>query len=248
MLLVVLLLVNGISSCLGSTWELIWKEKQPAYKHTHALLHTSDSSHCRKVHVLKGENAKEPDVHLCLDHVERGSGAVFSFGIANNWIFDDFMIRQGCRVFSFDPSMTQKRHKRGPDHLFEPIGIGTKDGTWTGESTLYGKKTNYPVLTLETMMRTYNVSYVDVLRMDVESAEWDVLEQWLDRSWFQHIGQLLLEIHMWQRKDEARHTKILHAVPMKMFHTARNRWDGTRLHGDMTRVHEIGWITHGIDL
>ena len=219
--------------------------KQPihGYEQIHQLLHSSDRNRCTKTHVLKGENAKEPDVHICLDAIPDSGCVVYSIGINNNWIFDDVMIEQGCQVFSFDPSMPGvKKHKRHANHLFEPIGIGTSDGTHTGESTLNSKQTNYEVETLGHIMERHGHTHLTMVRMDVESAEWDVLEQWIAKGWMERMDQLLLEIHMWKRGDDKRHSQILHSIPMELFHTATNHWDGQRLHGDMTRVHEMGWI------
>jgi FkbM family methyltransferase len=224
------------------------------YAHIHALLHSSDPSRCRNTHVLKGENEKEPDVHVCLDSIPPTGCVVYSIGIANNWIFDDFMASKGCSVFSFDPSMTgAKKHQRHANHSFEPVGIGTFDGMHTGESTLYGGNSYYPVETLSRIMERHGHTHLTVVRMDVETAEWDVLEQWIARNWFEQIDQLLLEIHMMKRQDETRHSQILHSIPMEIFHSMRNKYDGRGkvgfdgnvLHGDLTRIHETGWVRPG---
>ena len=106
------------------------------------------------------------------------------------------MLTKGCQVFSFDPSMHQPTHKRHPNHLFEPIGVGTNDGAHTGASTLYGQKNEYDVLSLQGMMKRYNHTFVDVVRMDVEGAEWEVLQQWTRDKLWPKLGQLLMEIHM----------------------------------------------------
>ena len=42
---------------------------------------------CKKYHVLKGENSKEPDVRICLDNIKPPCN-VISVGIAYNFIFD----------------------------------------------------------------------------------------------------------------------------------------------------------------
>ena len=213
---------------------------QQGYEAIHEFLHTSYPYVCRNTHTLKGENNKEPDVNICLDSIEPGC-VVYSFGIANNWIFDDFMIEQGCEVFSFDPSMEGvTKHKRHPNHLFEPIGIGTVDGIHTGESTLYGKKKNYEVDILDHLMKRHGHTHLTLVRMDVESAEWDVLEQWIDKGWVQRMDQLLLEVHLWKTSDEQRHSQILHNIPMTLFHTAKNHWNNVVLSGDMTQVYELG--------
>ena len=60
----------------------------------------------KKYHVIKGTD-KEPDVRICLDNISPPCN-VLSIGIANIWHFDDFMLKQGCRVWSYDPSMKPK--------------------------------------------------------------------------------------------------------------------------------------------
>lgn len=219
-----------------------------SYDKIHKFLHNVERTTCKKWKVLIGENSKEPDVHICLDNISPPC-VVYSFGIANNWIFDDYMISKGCHVYSFDPSMNVGKHKRHKNHLFEPIGIGIKSGVHEGRSTLYGGKTNYDVLTLGDIMKRYNNDHVDIIRMDIEYAEWDVLQEWLADDMFSKMDQLLLEIHMWPNRGDHMadnngfgHSEILHSIPMTLFHEARNKWDGTRIAGDMTSVYEVGFL------
>jgi len=195
----------------------------------------------------------EPDVHICMPELPC---VVYSFGIANNWLFDDLMLDHGCSVWSFDPSMTVGTHKRRPTHLFEPIGIGASTGVHRGESTLYGGKTDYNMMTLQDLMARYGHTHVDIVRMDVESAEWGVLDQWNRDKMWPRIGQLLLEIHLFKPASSSYQAKPLSAseastyantltsIPMTLFHVAQNKDQSAmvRLHGDMTRVYEIGMI------
>ncbi len=215
------------------------------YESIHALLHSVHPNACTKHKILKGDNSKEPDVHVCMDNITPPC-VVYSFGIANNWIFDDFMISQGCHVFSFDPSMNVGKHKRHENHLFEPIGIGSKSGRHDGPTTLINGQTNYDVLTLGDIMKRYNHERVTLVRMDTEYAEWDVLQQWKNDNMFSKIDQLLLEIHMWPKSTHRNHgqlhSEILHSIPMTLFHEAQNKWDNNRLAGDMTRVYEVGFL------
>lgn len=57
---------------------------QHGYGRIHKLLHSSESDRCSKTHVLKGEIANEPDVHVCLDAIPTNGCVVYSIGIANN--------------------------------------------------------------------------------------------------------------------------------------------------------------------
>ena len=194
---------------VGPEVKVVNRDIPAGFEQIYNLMENKNTAICANTHILKGENLKEPDVDICLDNI-RPPCIVYSFGIAYNWIFDDFMIDQGCHVFSFDPSMTLGKHKRHNYHLFEPIGIGPKSGAHTGKSTLYGGKTIYEVLSLQDMMKRYKHDHIDMIRMDVESAEWEVLQQWTQDNLWQHIDQLLLEIHMYgdQYKPETL-TRIL---------------------------------------
>ncbi|EGB02720.1 hypothetical protein AURANDRAFT_72831, partial [Aureococcus anophagefferens] len=226
---------------------------QQEWEPIHKFLHAVDPSRCADAHVIKGENENEPDVHVCMDFLKRNEPCVvYSIGIANNWLFDDLMLSKGCRVFSFDPTMSGD-HKRHPErHTFEPIGIGaaTKLETRGAASTAnYGGRARYRVETLADMMARHGHDAVTVLRMDVEGAEWDVLAEWLASSALLAIAdQLLLEIHLYRPRGDAGKlhdllAKMRDVAGWDLFWTARNRWDNHRLHGDMTRVHELGFIS-----
>ena len=75
------------------------------------------------------------------------------------------------------------------------------------------------------------------------------MDQWIEEGWIDHIDQLLLEVHMYKHiEGEEKQSKVLHNVPLSVFHVARNKWDGTVLdlheeRGEMTSVYEIGFIT-----
>jgi len=204
------------------------------------------------------------------------------------------MASKGCDVRSFDPSMgSTPKHWRGPKHLFEPVGIGPKSGTHQGPSTLFGGGTNYAVFSLADLMARNNHSRIDVLRMDVESAEWAVLESWQHHQRPQRqraddynkdskfdgkgdsfcgdddkgnkgegadtiydvIGQLLVEVHMWDdilqdahestssNGNAQRFSTILRNIPMDLFSAKQNIYDGNFVLLDqMTRIYELGFV------
>merc|ERR1711957_848701 len=81
---------------------------------------------------------------------------------------------------------------------------------------------------------------------DVEGAEWGVLEQWNRDKLWPRIGQLLLEVHMWNRGKSAgglkRWAAALNAIPMKVFHTARNYNDGSSVYIGLTSVWELAFV------
>ena len=145
---------------------------------------------------MKGINSKEPIVKICLDNIKVPCN-VLSFGIDHNFVFDDFMLSKGCRVWSFDPSM-RGNYSRGKNHKFFSVGIGAKDEMTTDKSTFIERDDSREVKTFETktlstIMHEMNIDFVDIIRLDTEGAEWRFFDSWD----FSKIGQLLLEIHMY---------------------------------------------------
>lgn len=217
--------------------------KQPKKSFTtyklYNLIKNPKLSICKKYHVIKGTD-REPDVRICLDNISPPCN-VLSIGIANIWHFDDFMLKQGCRVWSYDPSMKPGNYKRGPLHEFFNIGIGKKDGFNKDKSTLYTNRHSsrikqFETKTLKTMMKDMNVNHLDVIRIDTEGAEWDILNTW-DYS---KINQLLIEIHMYNKRD--RHEYKILNIPLRLFWSARNGYDNNKYYKDMTRVYELGFL------
>ena len=60
------------------------------------------------------------------------------------------------------------------------------------------------------------------------------------------MDQLLFDIHLWNQDNLTSNDTVksytLSQWPMELFHTARNCHNRTPLHGDMTQVHEMGWL------
>merc|ERR1712217_111274 len=131
------------------------------------------------------------------------------------------------------------------------MGISDSDGINQGASTLYTGHSNYKVATLRTLLDSYRVHHLHVLRMDVEGAEWGVLEQWTRDQIWPRVNQLLLEVHMWDRGKSAgglrRWATALNAIPMKVFHTAKNTNDGSSVYIGLTAVWELAFFASNGD-
>ena len=59
---------------------------KPKHCNVHAQAH-KESNACPKFQVHPGENSKEPDLNICLINLVPPC-VVYSFGISNNWDFD----------------------------------------------------------------------------------------------------------------------------------------------------------------
>jgi FkbM family methyltransferase len=133
---------------------------------------------------------------------------VYSFGVGYDISWDLELIRRyGCRVYAFDPTYSSaewlKKQILPPEFVFEQVGISTYDGDETfylplkegkGDFSTVKKgsrSTRLPVKTLQTLMKERGHKQIDVLKMDIEGAEFAVLPTIAALN----IRQLLVEIH-----------------------------------------------------
>eukprot|EP00965_Chrysotila_dentata_P022589 748062-Pleurochrysis_carterae.AAC.1 len=163
--------------------------------------------------------------HVCVDSLTPGSCIVYSLGTRENPSFDVAMAAYGCEVHSFDPTLEQQGLKTAAllgkssfKVTFHDVGIGGRSmayapGTapWQWPGLGYGRESNskkWTLRTLESLMRELGHAKVDVLKMDVEGAEWPLLEHLLSSGHLRKllssgglIRQIILEIHMLPRPD-----------------------------------------------
>ncbi|PAA76695.1 hypothetical protein BOX15_Mlig015141g2 [Macrostomum lignano] len=117
-----------------------------------------------------------------------------SFGVDKVWSYDDQVAQQlQCRSLAFDPSLTHLgNHTRTLSGVkFYRIGLYSKPGLLPG--------TNWTVDTLEHLLDTLAGgpdTVVDILKLDIEGAEWPALTAALDSNCLQRrVRQLLVELH-----------------------------------------------------
>ena len=138
---------------------------------------------------------------------------MLSFGVGDNAAWDRSMVEElGAEVHAFDPtpqSVAWVRARQWPaGFVFHEVGIAGHDGTlrvapprrtgkvnflslprdWQGE----GVTLEVPVQSLGTVVAELGWSRVDVLKMDVEGAEYGVLAA---GPFPVPVGQVLVEFH-----------------------------------------------------
>lgn len=145
--------------------------------------------------VWNGGGIAAPDGHkaVCLDQFVApvfNNCLVYSFGINNQWTFDEAMAQFGCQVHSFDPSMGVGDYNRSQHIQFYNLGLSGKSEAHP--ITQWNMKTASSVYE----MLGHHPTPVDVFKMDVEFYEWDAIPQML-RSGFlaDKVKQLAVEIH-----------------------------------------------------
>ncbi|CAD6572594.1 MAG: hypothetical protein CYPHOPRED_004889 [Cyphobasidiales sp. Tagirdzhanova-0007] len=128
--------------------------------------------------------------------VRRDKCVVYSFGVAQESSWEaELLERTECEIYMYDFSV----EKYGPQiewldeplrkraHFF-PYGIASKDGHVDGT----------PFYTLKTLMKMNGHDWIDILKVDVEGAEFqvlpDIIEEFGDNSL--PFEQLLLELHV----------------------------------------------------
>lgn len=151
-------------------------------------------------------------------HKELGADSVvYSLGVGDDIGFDLGIIEKfGAKVYAFDPTPYAKEWVDGQElpgeFVFSPWAASGEDGTlrlyrrvgkrgkrakvmWTAEDEA-GDSNDFidaPAYTVNTMMKMLGHEKVDLLKMDVEGAEYDVLDGLQQAN--QPPKQLLVEFH-----------------------------------------------------
>jgi FkbM family methyltransferase len=155
------------------------------------------------------------------------SSVVYSFGVGEDISFDlELICRFGVRVHAFDPTPRSiewvRRQTLPKEFVFHEYGVANFDGSCKFlppenpahiSHTIVQRDTPRPAIVLPvqrltTIMQSLGHDHVDVLKMDIEGAEYDVLSDLLSTEI--RVGQLLVEFH--HRWAEVGIEKTSHAI------------------------------------
>jgi len=135
---------------------------------------------------------------------------VYSGGVGNDISFEHGLVNQfGCTVNLLDPSPTgiatmDLAENRIPHFKFLPIGLAgscctlrlspplsPQEGSWFSHS----EKGTFeaPCLDLASLLKQNHHSYVDILKLDIEGAEYGVVDHIIDARI--PVRQILVEFH-----------------------------------------------------
>ncbi len=156
-----------------------------------------------------------------------GETIVYSFGVGEDISFDLELIRQfGVRVHAFDPTPRSIQWVREqaipPEFVFHEYGVADFDGTCQFTPPENSAHVSYslirktdsrhavqaPVHRLTTIMKELGHDHIDVLKMDIEGAEYGVIGDLLASDI--RLQQLLVEFHHRWREVGVDRTK--HAI------------------------------------
>lgn len=167
---------------------------------------------------------------------------IYSFGVGRDISFDlELMERFGVRVHAFDPtprSIEWVRSQTLPaGFIFHEFGVADFDGTATFHAPENPGYVSYSIFSprghaspaieatvhrIPTIMKMLGHKRIDLLKMDIEGAEYTAIEDLI--SCRLRVDQLLVEFHhRWQElgiERTANTIRSLHRAGFKIFHVS----------------------------
>ena len=113
---------------------------------------------------------------------------MYSFGLRDDWSFEEAMARMGCKVMAFDPTVNLSIVQNPSRNIiFHKIGVVAKE--------VKGKESYW---TLDRIIKDNGHLHTKIsfLKMDVEGAELAGLPVWISSGILRNVVQFALEIHL----------------------------------------------------
>lgn len=136
---------------------------------------------------------------VCLDQqyslvhrMQRKHCRVYSFGLGvDDRSLEQSLARSGCDVHCFDPSL-KLTHQQKDQMWLHRLSVDWRDPN----PAIVAQQQHANTKKLATILNDFGHRQVDVLKADMESAEWKILENLILEGVLASVGQLLLEVHL----------------------------------------------------
>jgi FkbM family methyltransferase len=171
---------------------------------------------------------------------------VYSFGIGNDISFDLSIIHKyGVNVYAFDPTPKVKDWLAAQDlpaeFIYEGVALSDKNGNMkfyksanpnyiSHSSVAINEQDDFvevPALRLDSIMKDLGHTHLDILKIDIEGAEYPVLKDILDSG--VRIDQVLVEFHhffsAFSKTDTEDITRLMNAKGYKIFYISPNGYE-----------------------
>lgn len=191
------------------------------------LLIGKDVYYCKQINIpFERIGNKGADFAINLNTINKDS-IIYSFGIGQDISFDLGVIQKTqATILAFDPTPRSKKWLETQDlpskfKYFE-IGLAPYDGIATFETPLEESHVSFKITNssntsenninaqvrkLATLMKQNNHHQLDVLKIDIEGAEYDVIKNILEEKI--EIKQILIEVHHRFNEYQVKSTKEL---------------------------------------
>ncbi|XP_042880094.1 uncharacterized protein LOC122258325 [Penaeus japonicus] len=155
------------------------------------------------------KDALEGSKAVCMDpdvSPKKRDCLVYSFGVRDEWSFEEEMEKYGCEVWAFDPAMTTGNHNHSKYIHFYNIGLAAANTTREVHGRVWNLFT-YPAVVTKLGHAETPVSY---LNLDASGSEWEVMKEVMqDNSHIlTNVHQLGVRVHL----DQALKNPALYKV------------------------------------
>uniref|UniRef100_A0A8D3AUQ9 Methyltransferase like 24 n=1 Tax=Scophthalmus maximus TaxID=52904 RepID=A0A8D3AUQ9_SCOMX len=117
---------------------------------------------------------------------------IYSFGLGvDDRSLERSLARSGCEVHCFDPSLKQP-HLQQDEMWLHRLSVDWRDPN----PAVVAQHQHASTKKLATILNDFGHRQVDVLKADMESAEWKILENLVLEGVLHSVGQMLLEVHL----------------------------------------------------
>lgn len=146
------------------------------------------------------------DQTLRLDYDLRPDSIVLDVGGYEGQWASDIFGRYACEVHVFEPvpafaDQIRRRFAANPSIKVHPVALGDRTGTFTidvrgDSSTLVGGGTDtVEVVAADEKLRELGLTEIDLVKLNIEGAEYDLLDHLLVNGWLPHIRHLQVQFH-----------------------------------------------------
>ncbi|KZO95437.1 hypothetical protein CALVIDRAFT_564841 [Calocera viscosa TUFC12733] len=163
---------------------------------------------------------------------QKENPVIYSFGVSDDSSFEAALLESAPRaqVYGYDYSVNswgpqiENNPKLKSRAHFHKWAVGGKDAHGADYDP------NFQVYTLDTLMKLNGHTWIDILKIDVEGAEFDVLRgfcnYYMERGLPLPFGQLQVEIHAWDASMSfatfLEWFELLESAGLRPFHSEPN--------------------------
>ncbi|KAJ8270609.1 hypothetical protein GJAV_G00117100 [Gymnothorax javanicus] len=164
---------------MGQPWRVCLDEK-------FSLVHRIRSKHCRVYSLGNSQLPPPPPILGTCDKQQPCE----RLGMVDKQL-ELSLVQAGCDVHCFDPSIRQA-HLQDSKMWLHRLSVDWRDPN----PAIPAQRQHSSTKKLATILNDFGHRKIDVLKADMESAEWKILENLILEDVLEEIGQLLLEVHL----------------------------------------------------